>query len=541
MNAPLPGPVPSPTRVATAARWLAVGLGFCLASGSAQSVRVTGISPGTLQPGVTNLVLLAGENLAPGQTILTSAGVESAPGRPVTGGVEFPLPLPANSPEGILVVRVQGPQGISAPLLLAVDRLPTLARYPAATNASLARLPAAVEGRNPGNATNRFGFPLRRGESIQLEVLARRLGGTLDPWVSILGPDGRPVVVCEDSPGLQGDVAVRFTARQSGRHEMVLRDSDFDGGARGGFRLRATRGSPGSRDMAAPLGFIELPEHAPGVTSGEAYPLLRSPEKTSPTQPGRLPIPSRIRGTLPEEGGRLILEFSVDRPRSLRAAFLSRDLGSLGDVAAVFEDTAGRPLAELDSTRSDDGAFQHDFTKPGTYRLVLWELSGAGGRAFPFECQFGPGGGDVQITTDQHTLELAPGGRVSLQVNATRRGHDGPVELRVAGLPADWPECRATLPAKAKEATLELRVPASAAVGKSHLISVLGEFPSPDAARVLRASNRAALRKIWPDLLTPPPSLDGTICVGVISAPGSDSRQPAGGASTTGAQAGLRP
>lgn len=555
-------PPPPPGRATRVALWPVLLVAARLAStpAPAQSVRIDRILSGALRPGVTNLIVLAGENLAPGQTLVLGPGQPSRPGRARPDGIGFPLPLPADSPAGIVTARVHGTNGISAPLLLAVDPLPTLAQYPTATNVPLARLPAALEGVNPGGTTNHFHFTLRRDETIGLEILARRRGSTLDPWVSILGPDGHAALVCEDSPGLQGDVAVAFTARRTGAHEIVLRDSDFDGGSAAGFRLRIARLPRGSRENRVgssrtgswgeaarvgqgvaelvPLGLLEAPGQVPGTPSGEGYPRVAWPAGTSPTLPIRVPIPSRIRGVLPENGRRLVVEFSVDRPRSLRAVFRSRDLGSLGDVAALLEDAGGRLLAELDATRSDDGTLVHDFTQPGRHRLVLRELSGAGGAAYPFECQLGPGGGEVSLSVETTSAELPPGGRIHLPVQATRRGHDGPVELRVAGLPPGWPEARATLAPKAREASVELQIPPDAVPGNSLVLALLGEFSTPDEVRVVRASTRGALRKLWPDLLTLPPSLDGAITVGVTHPPVPPATPSPAAA---GVQAGLRP
>lgn len=524
-----------------ASRLLAGMMGLWLASASAQSVRVTEVSPGSIRPGITNRLVLSGEKVSPGQMLLTSLGLESWPGESVPGGVEFRLPVPVDCPEGVLFARVCGPEGVSPPFLLAVDRLPTLAQFRSATNLTLARFPMAVEGRNPAGSTNHFRFSLRRGETIDIEILARRLGSTLDPWISIEGPEGQQELACEDSPGLQGDLSVAYTARQSGPFELCLRDSDFDGGPRGEFRLRVTRRTRDSNASWEPLAFLTPPDHAPGVTSGEAYPLKELPRGVPGASPVQVPVPARIRGTLPSGGKRRVLEFEMAQPGKLRATFRSRDLGSRGDVGALWEDATGTLLAEMDATRSEDGMTQHEFNAPGTYRLVVWELSGAGGPLFPFECQLGPGGDDVQLAVDQHSVELPPGGRATLQVTATRRGYEGPVELRVAGLPPDWPESRATLPAKAKEVTLELHAPASARAAEAHAVAVIGEFPANGQARIVRASNRTALRKVWPDLLTPPPSLDGVLCLGVTAGPKSSPRTAPASAAAAAAQAGLRP
>mgnify|MGYP006276503583 CR=1 FL=1 len=88
-----------------------------------------------------------------------------------------------------------------------------------------------------------FRFAARKGQTLEVECLARRLRSGLDPVVAVLKADGGTVAANDDSKG--PDSAIRFDVPEDG--EYLLRVKDHLGRGQGDFVYRVEIASPAPR------------------------------------------------------------------------------------------------------------------------------------------------------------------------------------------------------------------------------------------------------------------------------------------------------
>ena len=160
------------------------------------------------------------------------------------------------------------PEASLAPLVLRASSLPT--RREVEPN-DKARAPQelgspgadgiAVEGvfARPGDR-DRYSVELEKGERIEAVVWARRLRSPVDATLSSTGPDGKFIRAADDSVGV--DPVLSITAKQKGKHTIIVSELLGRGGPAHVYRLEITRrttavsvGVPGaSKQVAVPRG-----------------------------------------------------------------------------------------------------------------------------------------------------------------------------------------------------------------------------------------------------------------------------------------------
>src|SRR5262249_55425567 len=107
-----------------------------------------------------------------------------------------------------------------------------------AAQAQIVNLPIAIEGTCEAESFDYFKITAAAGQRISVEVVARRLGSTLDPVIRLLDSNGRELAYSDDEPGIAPDC--RFTHQFAGAGDYVLelRDIRYTGGANHRYRLR---------------------------------------------------------------------------------------------------------------------------------------------------------------------------------------------------------------------------------------------------------------------------------------------------------------
>lgn len=113
-------------------------------------------------------------------------------------------------------------------------------------------LPAIVNGRieRPGDE-DFFRFDGRAGETVTIEVLARRLGSPLDSVIAVLDEAGRALATNDDTDdkgaGLlthHADSRLLVTLPSDGAYVLRLADTQHQGGPEYGYRLRVSPAQP---------------------------------------------------------------------------------------------------------------------------------------------------------------------------------------------------------------------------------------------------------------------------------------------------------
>ena len=160
---------------------LAVAVTLAFASALfAQSPSLTHTSPGALAPGQTVSFTLHGANLSGATNLWTVFGAKVLSANATNASAtRFQLSVPADAPVGLHALRVASVNGVSSPMLLMVDDLPSLAD--AGTNITAAKAqplawPVAVDGAAVALGFKFYRVTVRAGDRLAIEAVARRLG-----------------------------------------------------------------------------------------------------------------------------------------------------------------------------------------------------------------------------------------------------------------------------------------------------------------------------------------------------------------------------
>src|SRR6266850_4383840 len=93
------------------------------------------------------------------------------------------ITFPNGAPEGIAALRVATRAGISSPLLIAIDELPTVSangKNKSIKQAQTIELPVAIEGAAEELTSHFYKFFGHKGETLSVDVVAARIGSRLD-------------------------------------------------------------------------------------------------------------------------------------------------------------------------------------------------------------------------------------------------------------------------------------------------------------------------------------------------------------------------
>ena len=228
----------------------ALSLGFVtgiVTSGSvacAQDPVIERLDASNLMPGQTASIVVNGKQLTGALSIWTSAGVlrpkegqDLTKDQPVTmEGV-----IAAETIPGIYPARFITNHGCSEAAFVVVDDLPSFAVAAESEDrkvGQLLTLPCCLNGQLNAVRSKFFRIAMVKGQTVSVEVFARRLGSDMDPVLRVTGPDEHEVAYRDDMPGAEGDTQLQFTAAVDGEYRIEVRDVRFAGGGRYYFHLR---------------------------------------------------------------------------------------------------------------------------------------------------------------------------------------------------------------------------------------------------------------------------------------------------------------
>src|SRR5262249_47088591 len=137
-----------------------------------------------LQVGGTTTLVVDGDELGTAPRLLLPFAAQATlkPGA-TKAQATFDVALGADVEPGYHHLRIVTDEGVSAPAVIAVDRLP---QRPFA--AAAGELPAALHGTVSGSASAETQFAGKAGQKVLIEVEAQRLGSKLRPVVHLISP-----------------------------------------------------------------------------------------------------------------------------------------------------------------------------------------------------------------------------------------------------------------------------------------------------------------------------------------------------------------
>src|SRR3954467_348295 len=152
--------------------------------------RIAQLKPLALAPGKTVELSVRGQNLKDPRTLWTTfaARCEFLPAMDETSrkgeNLVCHVTVPRDEQVGIGAVRVVTGEGVSNPILVMLDDLPTIVEASdnhAAAQAQRIQSPIAVDGQCDAVQEDMFRFHADAGQQLSFEVVSQRLGSKLDP------------------------------------------------------------------------------------------------------------------------------------------------------------------------------------------------------------------------------------------------------------------------------------------------------------------------------------------------------------------------
>jgi len=482
--------------------------------------------------------------------------------------------IAADAPLGARWWRVRTSQGVTPAMPFVIGDLPEVVEEeidgrPIPVEV---KLPVTINGRIfPREDVDIWVIEARKGQTIWCDVEAARLGSPLSSRLEVIGPDGRPLA--ENSGYFGDDAFVRFTAPADGTYQVRIHDAQFGGLQHHVYRLTisagphvdltypagAQRGSTPRVELIGtnvPVGQIfNLSESTGTIAASDAASAHRLQVGGQWTNTFHLHI-----GDLPEElekepNNTASAALSIEAPRiangrieaagdldhwsialakdqELRLDLRAARLGSPLDGVLTVLDSAGKELARSEDISAENPDCQMAFRAPadGNYIVrVAEQFASRGGPRFVYRLTMDTPGvpgkasparplpPDFRLTLARDTVTVlrgsSPGGAAQVTVNAERRGgFDGPIELKLSGLPPGVSFSPTAIPAKQNSVQLTFKADTSVKIGGAELIvEGTAEIGQPKE-RVTRAAAVAIGRppetRPFVSLSQPPPTLD---------------------------------
>jgi hypothetical protein len=347
------------------------------------------------KPGTTIEITLTGTNLGSITQVWTSfaAEVKILPEPKSDTKCKISLSIPKNAPLGLHTFRVASEAGLSNARVLTLDELPeVLETDKNRTKASpqVITNPCVVTGKVETEGSDFFRFPVQAGVPVTLEVLARRLGSSLDPVILMHDASGKELagLYADDTPGLQTDARLTFTPKATGEYIAEIRDSTYRGGD--GFTYRFRVGQCASATTAFPvaieagkksevrfagpdvkgidavtleqqgraLAMNAFPRRGQGL-AGVPVPVLITPEaqvtEAEPnndiTKANTLPVPGGITAKLDTKADVDCFKIVVKKDKKYTVTAITTSINSPAEVLVKVQDAKDTKLGESNPTQ----------------------------------------------------------------------------------------------------------------------------------------------------------------------------------------------
>lgn len=385
--------------------------------------------------------------------------------------ITLEITVDAAAPPGLYLLRVSSKSGISNPLAIGLDRLPQ-----AAFAESIAATPIALSGAIPAGGVLRTQFGGKKGEVLSLDLESQRLGAALKPILRLLDARGTQLAYSPPLRTLSGDPRLTATLPADGTYTIELHDQLYRGANPSHFRLKVgnlqfadqalplavTKGTKGTLRLASSALRDEIPFDASAFQSsqlataiipatamqftGSAPRVLVSDfaETVEPTrEPNKLPqlaaAPVGVSGTLAAAGEEDRYELPVTPGQKLRFEIFAQQFGSPLDGVLTIYGAQGNALQSSDD-RAGSSDPMHEYTVPAgmlSLQVGVKDMQDRGGAEFLYRIEIRDAAvPDFSLSVAVDRLNIPAGGTQVLQVQATRLGYNGPIDLNFAGLPS---------------------------------------------------------------------------------------------------------
>jgi hypothetical protein len=492
---------------------LALLLAFAICPGIqtfAAAPAVARVQPAAAIPGKENVLELIGENLGGPARLWTSFPCDGLLERD-TETVAFKLKIAPDRTPGIGAIRLVTTNGMSALQLFLID--PAAAVTGGSTNRSIATAQPLAKGSAADGVCEElqsafYRITARKGERLDLEVVAQRVGSPLDPLLRLLDAAGRELAANDDAPGLGADARLEFRVSKAGDYFVEVRDTRYAGSSRHRYRVRCAEPLPN------PLPFFGNASLARFTGPLAAAPTVVEKEPND-LQAQSITLPVEINGRFGRPDDRDLFAFHARKGERLLFSGRARSLGSPCDLFLRIQTTNGTKIAESNATSSDEGVLTNRFTEGGVYHLVVEELNRLGGRDLNYRLAVQPLEPGFRLSAEAERFSVPSGEVIEIDVQAQRRDYDGPIALKLVGLGEGFAATHDVISAKTNGTKIRLTVPADLPLGEFFAFGLVGSAEIGNRQVTARVSTLPALRTLFPEMRDPPADLDGLMSLSI--------------------------
>jgi hypothetical protein len=442
--------------------------------------------PMGMQRGTTLEVVLTGTNLAGPTGLYTSFPAKVTIPTDNKNGLDntklrVRLEVPASAPIGYHQIRLATTRGISNLRLFCIDDLPQVLEVDTNRNKmtpQMVPVPCVVAGRIDAETADYYKISVKAGQRITIDVLGRRLGGLLDPELSVYDARDlrKDLAHQNDSPGCQTDARLTYTFKEAGDYVIEVRDMENKGGPDYCYRLRigdfpsatvplpmaAKRGSKVTLQFAGPMveGIAPVEVAVPadpaidtiwvapkGANGLHGWPvalklsdhdeLVEMEPNNEPAKAQPVPVPGGVTGRFQQAGDLDIYKFKGKKGQKLLIQADTLELYSPTLVEMVVKNVKGAELARSNPLAAPPIDQRIEFTpsEDGDYLLEVQHLNSAGGPNEAYRVTITPSIPDFDLSLGLDRFDLAADSPLALTVLVARRGYTGPIEVNVMGHP----------------------------------------------------------------------------------------------------------
>ena len=476
--------------------WALVIAHWSLSSAFAVDPRLSNILPAGGQRGTDTEVVFSGQRLADTKEIVFyTPGISLVSMEAETNRVKATLRLAADCRLGEHLMRLRMASGVSETRTFWVGPFRVVAeKEPNNDVATAQRLTntVTIRGIVAADDLDHFIVSAQKGQRITAEVEALRLGrSALDPYVAILGRDGKPLVESEDTAFGFQDGVVSILAPETGDYVVVVRETGFGGKEDYHYRLHVgdfprptgvyplagkSRESVSFNFLGDPAGEkvqrVKLPAEANEkfgiVAEGAPSPnwirvtpfatALEAEPNDSREQAGEArDIPVVFNGIISKPGDHDWFRFRAKKGQNLQVSVFARRLRSPLDSAMQIVTPKGTPLSDNDDTTGPDSSINVKVDEDGEYAFFVRDFLRRGGPDFTYCVEVAPVAPSIAVRipevarNDSQTrqyIAVPRGNRFATLMSVRRANVSGDVNFMAAPLPAGVKLNAETMPGK---------------------------------------------------------------------------------------------
>ncbi len=407
------------------------------------------------------------------------------------------IEVAADAPLGTTYWRLATSQGATAARRFIVGELPEVVEQeidgePIPVSVDL---PVTINGRIfPREDVDIWSFHAQRGQSIQAEVCASRLGSPFEARLEITNAEGRKLAEGLGTP--LGEADISFTPPADGVYQVRIHDINFGGlqnyvyrlslssgphvstifplGGRRGEKTRFEllgHGLPNQPvEVALPSADVKTythrfefggqPTNSVPIELDDLAEQIEKEDNNDPKHAEAVAVPSIVNGRIQSPGDVDCFTLSAAKGQSYEFDLRASRLGSPLDAVLTLLDSAGKEILRFDDMAAGNTDPQFRFTAPadGAYTLRIEErLASRGSAAFAYRLRLDSARPDFRLLLAGDAINLVRGKEAKLRIDVDAIAPvEVPIELQVEGLPAGVKVDPMQIPAKARQVELKL-------------------------------------------------------------------------------------